>query len=96
MSHAGQSVKAKSGERMIEVRVRFWTNQIAKKEGYITPKHAWTTGVVRMERNESHGIIPGYPRPFNSLMEIPSVIEKVLIQHNVILHRDGKMEKYIE
>lgn len=91
-----QPKKARQGEKMIEVKVRFWTNDIATRAGYILPKHAWTTGVVRMERNDSHGIVPGYPRPFNSLMEIPAIIEKVLIQHGVILHRVKKMDKYIE
>ena len=81
---------------MIEVKVRFWTNDIAEGKGRIKPRHAWTTGVVRMERNESHGIIPGYPRPFNSLMEIPVLIEKILMEHEITLHRDKKMEKYIK
>lgn len=95
MSHVSQAVKAKYGEKMIEVKIRFWTNEIADKKGSIVPKHAWTSGVVRIERNESHGIEPGYPRPFNSLMEIPSLIEKVLIQHGIKLHCDRKMEKYV-
>ena len=81
---------------MIEVEVRFWTNDIAEGKGRIKPRHAWTIGAVRMERNESHGIIPGYPRPFNSLMEIPVLIEKILMEHEITLHRDKKMEKYIK
>ena len=96
MSHAGQAIKPKYGEKMIEVKVRFWTNDIAGKKGQILPKHAWTSGVVRMERNDSHGIVPGYPSPFNSLMEIPMVIEKVLMKHDIKLHCDHKMGKYIE
>lgn len=95
MQKTAASIKAKRGERMIEVRVRLWTNDIAKGKGWIKPKHAWTQGVVSMDRNESHDIIPGYPRPFNSLMELPAVIEKVLIQHGVTLHLASKMEKYI-
>ena len=79
MSHAEGAKQPSYGEKMIEVKIRFWTNDIANKGGYISPKHAWTSGVVRMERNESHGIVPGYPSPFNSLMEIPMVIEKVLM-----------------
>ena len=96
MSHAGEETKPKYGEKMIEVRIRFFTNEIAGKEGYIVPKHAWTSGVIRMERNDSHDIKPRYPRPFNSLMEIPAMIEKVLVQHNVKLHRIKRMEDYIE
>ena len=96
MPESIESREAKYGEKMIEVKVRFFTNAIAKGKGQIKPRHAWATGVVRMERNESHGIIPGYPRPFNSLMEVPAVIEKVLIQHGITLHCDKKMEKYIK
>lgn len=96
MSQSTQAVKAKYRERMIEVKVRFWTNEIAGREGYIIPKHAWADGVVRMERNKSHGIVPANPRPFNSLMEIPLAIEKVLIQHGVTLRCGRVMEKYIK
>lgn len=96
MSNEGQAKKPKYGEKMIEVKVRFWTNEIAEKEGYIIPKHAWADGVVRIERNESHGIIPANPRPFNSLMEITLAIEKVLIQHGILLHRGRVMDKYID
>jgi len=96
MSESVESREAKYGERMIEVKVRFWTDEIAEGKGQIKPRHAWTAGVVRMERNESHGIISEYPRPFNSLMEIPAVIEKVLIEHGITLHRVYKMGKYIK
>ena len=87
--------EAKFGEKMIAVEIRFWTDGIAKEQDLIKPKHAWTSGVVRVRRNESHGIIPKYPVPFNSLMELPGVIEKVLIQHGIKLHRFKKMAKYI-
>ena len=96
MAESIESREAKYGEKMIEVKVRFWTDEIAEKEGQIKLRHAWTAGVVRMHRNESHDIIPKYPRPFNSLMEIPAVIEKVLIEHGITLHRLGKMWKYIK
>lgn len=96
MSHAGKETKPKYGEKMIEVKLRFWTDDIAGTEGNIVPKHAWTSGVVRIERNDSHGIIPGDPRPFNSLMEIPAVIEKVLVQHGIKLHCNRRMFDYIE
>ncbi len=95
MSHEGRATKPKYGEKMIEVKIRFWTNEIADVEGYIIPKHAWVSGVVRMERNASHGIVPDWPRHFNSLMAIPAAIEKTLIQHDIVLHRDRNMDKYI-
>jgi hypothetical protein len=57
--------EAKHGEKMIEIRVRFWTDQIAPK-GSVIPKHAWTSGIVRMAKNKAHGITPKHPKPFNS------------------------------
>jgi len=96
MAEVIESREAKSGERMIEVRVRFWTDGIAEGEGQIVPKHAWTSGVVRMERNESHGISPKNPRPFNSLMDLPRIMEMVLIDHGIKLHRIGKTAKYVK
>jgi len=88
--------EAKWGERMIEIKVRFWTDQIATGKGQIKPKHAWCSGVVRIERNNAHNIIPTSPRPFNSLMEIPATMEKVLIEHGITLHHGNKMSKYMK
>ena len=96
MSHAGKATKAKYRERMIEVRIRFFTDELGGQEGYILPKHGWTSGFVSMDRNDSHGIEPGDPSPFNSLMEIPAVIERVLVKHNIVLHRLKRMSRYIE
>ena len=96
MPHGGQKIRANPRKRMVELRIRFWTDELAGEKGYIMPKHAWTSGVVRMERNDSHGIEPQNARHFNSLMEIPSAIEKVLIQHGVKLHLLRNMAKYIE
>jgi hypothetical protein len=91
-----ESREAKLGEKMIEVRVRFWTDELADGAKQIRPKHAWTSGVVRMARNESHDIRPENPRPFNSLMDLPRIIEMVLIEHGIKLHRIGKTAKYIK
>jgi len=88
------SLEAKQGEKMIEVKLRFWTNDIATELGKVVPKHAWTSGVVRMERNKSHGIDPGNPQPFHSLLDVGAVIEKVLIDHGVVLHASKRMKKY--
>lgn len=89
------SKRAKQGEKMIEVKIRFWTNKIAAKEGEIVPKHAWVAGVVRMERNDSHGIKPGNPLVFHTLLDVGSAIEKVLVNHGVVLHPNRKMRKYL-
>lgn len=87
-------LRAPHGEKMIEVKVRFWTNNIATR-GKISPKKARAAGVVRMERNDAHGIKPRRPLPFNSLAEIPSAIEKTLIDHGIVLHASRRMRKYL-
>jgi hypothetical protein len=90
-----EQTKAKQGEKMIEVRIKFWTNDIAEK-GNIVPKHAWESGVVVMESNKSHGIKPVSPKPFHSLMDLPSTIEKVLMEQKIILHSSKRSKKYRE
>ena len=87
---------AKHGQKMIEVQIRFWTNDIAEKKGQIIPKHAWTAGVVKVESNKAHGIQQENPIPFHSLLDLGSVIEKALINHGVILHPGRKMKKYFD
>jgi hypothetical protein len=86
--------EAKYGEKMIEVKVRFWTNDIAPDD-QIQPGHAWTGGVVRIVPNKSHGISSGDATPFNSLLEIGSAIEKVLIDHGIVLYPSNRMKKYV-
>ena len=95
MSHAGKTVKAKRGEQMIEITVRFHTNQIDPRKGYVVPKHGWPNGVVRVVRNDSHGIKPIGKRHFNSLMEIPLAIEKALIDNEIMIHRARRLDDYL-
>jgi hypothetical protein len=90
-----KAIKPNQGEKMIEVRLRFFTNSIASESNKIIPKHALTQGMAFMQRNESHGIVGRKPRPFNSLLDIGQVIEKVLIAHGVVLIPSSKMKKYV-
>jgi len=94
-SSSNVSTEAKHGKKMIEVSLRFWTNDLAESKDKIKPKHAWSSGVVRMQGNESHGIVPGNPKPFHSLLDVGAVIEAVLISHGVILHPSRRMKKYM-
>lgn len=50
---------------------------------------------MRIERNHSHDIVPKAPVPFNSMGEIAAKIEKVLIDHGIVLHRSDRMAKYL-
>ena len=81
-----KSRKAPHGERMIEVKVRFFTDGIAKRKGEVISGHGWTKGVVRLTPNETHTIDKNNrPIPFNSLMEIPFAIEKLLMRDGITL-----------
>jgi len=85
---------AKHGLKMLEVRVRFWTDDIAVKKGEIIPKHAWGSGVINIDRNEAHGLTPEKWLPFNSMAEIPAALEKCLIENGVKIISSRKMKKY--
>jgi hypothetical protein len=89
-----EAKEAKHGERMVEIKVRFWTDNI-EGSGRIRPRHVWGSGVVRIAKNKPHAITPGRPRTFNSMMELGSVIERVLIEHDIVLHHSTKMRKYM-
>lgn len=86
--------EAKHGQKMIEVKIRFWTDDMSSEKGLVIPKHAWASGVVRVEKNEVHGIKPSTPIPFNSLLDLGTSVERTLIEHGVVLHSSRKMKKY--
>ena len=92
---ATNSRKALRGERMIVVKVSFWTDSIAEGKGMIRPKHALGSGVVRLQRNRAHRIRPQKDLKFNSVMELLAVIERVLIQARVKLHPSRRMKRYV-
>jgi hypothetical protein len=91
-----KAAEALHGEKMIELRIRFWTNGIAEEKGKIIPKHAWSGGMVRMEPNKAHGITSGEPVPFNSLMELTAVIEDVVIKNGIVLYPSNKTYRYLK
>lgn len=80
------SVEAQHGERMIVLKVRFFTDGLAEEDGKIKPRHAWAQGMIDIERNGSHDIRPKAPKASNSLFELMKVIEGVLREHGVKLH----------
>jgi hypothetical protein len=94
MPDGRDSQEALHGEKMIELKVRFFTNELAEK-GHVRPKEGWTRGVVRVTPNRAHGIESGQPRHFNSLMELPATIEQVLIDNGIVLHPVAKQAKYL-
>lgn len=82
------------GKKMIRLSVRFWTNNIARGKGNVRAKHAWSSGVVKLEPNAGHGIRAGKPAVFRSLLELGSAIEKSLIAGGIRLHPSAKTKRY--
>jgi len=74
------------GKRMIEIKVRFFTSQIASAKNKYLMKHCWDAGVVRIAPNHEHGIKAHQPIPFSSLPEILVKIEKLLKVNGIKLH----------
>lgn len=93
MSSSKMEKEAVNGKKMIEVKVRFWTNGIAEGESKIIPKECWDAGVVRLTSNRSHGITPQKPIMFHSLMDITAKIEKDLMSHEIKLHLGNRSQK---
>lgn len=90
-----ESKEAEHGKKMIEVRIRFWTNDLAEEKGKIRPKHAWGAGILRIDTNASHGITTGEPVPFNSMAKLPAKIERVFIDSGVTIHRSSREKRYM-
>ena len=89
-------VKPKWGDRTIQLRVLFHTNNISRKAGWVVKREAWDRGTVVPYTNEFHGIVPRRPvAHFNSLAEIPFAIEKCLIAHGVKIRPGQKSRKYL-
>lgn len=53
-------------------------------------------GVVRMTPNKAHCVHLDDPVPFNSLMELCAVIEKVLVRNGITRHLSDRMDRYVE
>lgn len=90
----GAAISAPHGEKMIQLDIRLFTDDIAGP-GKIVPKHAWDTGMVTVQTNLSHGLKKGNPIPFNSLLDLPGSIEQVLIRQGIILHSGSRSRKYL-
>ncbi len=87
--------EAAYGQKMIEIKLRFWTNDIAEGENKVLPKHAWDKGVVKIAANKSHGIPAGEPIPFNSMLEVGRAVERCLIENGIKLHAGQRSRRYL-
>lgn len=94
MIEDSHSLEANYGEKMIEFKVRFWTNDIAGTQGHILPKHCWPAGMVYASRNDSHGIKSSRTIPFNSLDEVQNAIEQAMTDVGIKVHENkGRVNK---
>ena len=82
------------GEKIIEVKLRFWTNCLADRKGRIIPKQTWPSGLVGIEGDKSHEIVPREPIPFHSLLDLGRAIEKCLLDQGMQLHPSKRARKY--
>jgi hypothetical protein len=48
-----EEIDAPHGDKMIEITIRFWTNDIAEEEGKVLPKHIHNSGMVRLTANKT-------------------------------------------
>ncbi len=69
---------AKHGEKTIRVSVKFWTDDIATKEGHVLPGYCWEGGFVNVEANPTHGLKASQPVPFNTLDELVPILISAL------------------
>lgn len=87
-------VKAAHGEKTIELTVRFWTNNISRRSGYIVRRECWDRGVVYVRKNLSHGIsVDGHPIPFNSLPDLANKVEEALFKRRIVLHLGSRSRR---
>ncbi len=83
------------GEKMLVVELRFFTNDLGRKDGRVRPKHAWSGGMARLRANPSHGIEEeGTKVPFYTLLGIPGAVEKLLVRRGITIHASPKERKY--
>lgn len=81
---------------MIEIRVRFWTNGIAERKGYVLPRHCRAAGTVHVTTNETHGLKDEHNLKFNSMAELPAAIEKLMIGAGIKMRRSRREKKLDE
>ncbi len=93
MNH--ETREAIQGNKTIKLTLAFHTTKIAEEEGHIVPKHAWSNGAIKLRTNSLHGISKTKSVPFNSLMELPAVLEQLLIDEGITLHPSHRTKRYM-
>jgi len=76
-------VRSTHGKKTIEVRLRFFTDDLAQQDGHIVPKHCWSIGGASMPVNEDHGIESRQTVLFNSIAAILPAIEELFSANGI-------------
>ena len=66
------------GERTIEVRLRFWTDGIASKDGHLLTGFCWEYGKAYVIANPTHGLKAGDQIDFKNLSDLPQAVARAL------------------
>jgi hypothetical protein len=80
-------VKAGPKQKTIEVRLRFWTDGLAGREGNILPAVCWDSGKAFVIANSAHGIGAGAQVDFKDLAGIPRAVAKSLDSAGVTVRK---------
>lgn len=84
-----EPVAAPHGEKTIEVRIHFFTdNMKGVPEGQQRPKHAWFKGGISLVANESHGLRPRTVH-FHGPLELMGQLGALLRDAGVKFHYKG-------
>jgi hypothetical protein len=84
--------KAKWGERMIKVEIKFFTNDLPKGTK-VDERTAWFKGLVKLSKNASRGIKPTKLN-FNSKAELLPKLNQLLQDNNINLVKPSKKVEF--
>jgi hypothetical protein len=78
--------ETKAENKMIQIKVYLWTDQLAPKKGAILPKHAWEGGWVFLPANKLHGIRANRKKAFHRFSELLDTVGDILRQNGINIH----------
>jgi hypothetical protein len=85
----------KKTNKMIQVKIYFWTNGMVPQKGGVLAKHAWDCGHVVLPANPKHHIRAGGRKQFRTLLQLGSAIEELLQKNGVTVHMGRGSRKYM-
>lgn len=74
--------------KTIGIQIRFFTNDMPGADGGIFQRHAWCSGMVRVQSNPLHGISHTTEHSFRSVWQLLSAILCALKDARITLHHE--------